>query len=587
MTKSTRIIISVCIVSICLLEVFADSFHSVPLDNRVYQIISVAELRGLIPHQTDVKPYNVKTVMDLLDVIEKKTSDSPELVEISNIRRTLMHTYGMDVSNTSKEILHNGFYRITDKKQGNSLAIGTTLKTKQTGGINFNKANAFDSRSTLLLFFCGDLYSFLSYEMNFGVRFDKLDPNAFLESDFTFDAEGFYQTIGGEGKINPPMDQIFVSYEYSPEISMGFFDNKLQLRISSIRHDWGPGLGNPALSKSARSMPAFELHTDLFSFFHFSFLTGSLEKFLLDSSNGKPWYSDGTNKSNLYDNNFSTQRIEIDFAKNFRFSIFESVVWKKRYEFAYLNPFSIFMFDQNALGDYDNVLAGIDLSLLFPERFRVYGALAFTEMGAINPLKARCVFGIQGGVEIPLHMFSFSKLTIQGVYLSPFFYSHYLNENNPWNKDVPFRTDYVNKGQLLGYPLEPDSLELLAQLSCGFSHGFEGNVVVKYQMKSAQYATADYGTTILTAMDYSNESLYAKKDFFSYIWSHIVSLEFIGSKKFEQFPVEISGSIRLEGDFTRSFSHPTTTNYGSDTILGDWNKAIFGIFGSIGIKLYY
>ena len=89
-----------------------------------------------------------------------------------------------------------------------------------------------------------------------------------------------------------------------------------------------------------------------------------------------------------------------------RLAIFESVVYRKRFELAYLNPLSIYMFAQNYIGDFDNVLAGVDISYTLNGVGRIYLALSCDEFERIVPSVffswARNIVAIQGGVDIPV-----------------------------------------------------------------------------------------------------------------------------------------------------------------------------------------
>ena len=117
------------------------------------------------------------------------------------------------------------------------------------------------------------------------------------------------------------------------------------------------------------------------SWFRYDVLTGSLGNVSLDSVFGVEWPAESMDaKNGKYSNNFSMHRVEVGPFAGVKFGIWESVVWRKRFEISYLNPFAIYMFAQNALGDYDNVLAGFDLSYTLAGIGRFYAALAMDEL---------------------------------------------------------------------------------------------------------------------------------------------------------------------------------------------------------------
>ena len=606
------------IATLCLLgsSAFALSYHTVPLGHRVYTILDVAENRGLIGKQMDVKPYSVDTVLRLFSQIEQGNISSREREELELYRKALTRDYGPHQVTDWRSILKEGNYQTMDETWG-SAKIGVRVDSTQRFGKEMDQSDlSWDSRNGLTFYLAGNFRDLFTYDMDLGLFSDKLDPDAFLMSDFSVDGEGFYMNLikGGDYQNTIPFDseKMYTGLYLSPELDSEFFDGRMRLRFGSVKRDWGPGVNNLQLSASARSFPAFEVQADLASWLHFSVLMGSLGVFdceyIYDSESdayrefpSEHHFADKQGYS--WDNNFSAQRIEVDFG-NFSFSIFESVIYHRRLEFGYLNPLSVYMFEQNAMGDLDNMLAGVDFSYNWVNHARFYGSIAMTEMNNVKHLIRwpRNIMGYQFGVEVPLPVLSFSKLTFQLVYLSPFFYSHYADDNNPWLRTI--NLSYVNKGFALGYPLDPDTVEFLTQFDTSFGDGWTGRATLKSQFRSAQYATnSDYGTTILTPMVYGVDDKYALKSPWNFIWQNIWSLELVVSKKMEQFPVEITAGLRFELDFKRDYQAFTQTydeeNNGkvtsyrynpgkpSTTVMGhDWESA-FGIYAMLGVKIYY
>lgn len=591
----------------------ASSWHTVPLDSRAYDIIAVAQDRGLIPPQSNVKPYSYNTVMTLLETIKGKTTRKAELREIEEVEASLRRSYEPVARTNLHDVLMNGNYATVDDSGNWSAQLGIRFQTIQTFGYNWGEDYfAYDTRNSIWGYIAGNLSRFLSYDMNIGLTVDQLDPSAYLFHDFTIECEGFYKSLfsGGGYTSELPFDGLKAGLVYSPEIDAGFFGGRLQMRFSSIRHDWGPGYGNIQLSSSARSFPAVEINADLASWLRFHSIVGSLSNYDGDtiyddeSSAYRQFLAEfgGDKKNYRYDNNFSAQRVEANFGP-VKFGIFESVVWKKRMEFAYLNPIGIYMYDQNALGDLDNMIAGLDMEV-FWHKARFWGVFAASELSDPKHIVtgARNITALQLGMEIPIPLFSFSKLTVQFTRLSPFFYSHYEDDDNPW--DQPVNLAYVNKGFNLGYPLDPDSAELLIAYDAGFGHGLSLNTVFKSQFRSAQYSTTNYGTTVETFMDYSNDDEYSAKHFLDYIWNIASSLEVTVHKNFESYPLEIWGGLRFELDFRRSYDVDCTTvtesyqniydeyivhryNYGDGTTMhDDWSSA-FGVYFTLGAKLWF
>ena len=564
------------VVMITMGSVFAAQHTAVPVGHRAYQILEVAQIRGLIENQTAVKPYSASTVISLLTKVAEQTDSlgDAEIFDLNSLITELQASYGTSDS-YADQLFSTGYLRTFDEEKGLGAAFGVSLGTQQTVSL---VTKEYDSRNTVVAFMKGDIGKNVSFNMDFGLVLDKLNNRVFLPSEFTIPGEGFYMrlTEGGNPPSSIPFDKLNTSLTLSPELAVSLFDGDLLLRWGSIKRDWGPGLNNLMLSGSARSFDGIDISVNLTHWLRYSVINGSLGKFSLHDIDGQPFLSDyyGGSKEDkanyTYNNNFSAHRVELDATKNLTLSIFESTIWQKRFELSYLNPFAIYMFQQNSLGDIDDVFAGLDFSYTLPSKARLYGAMAMNEMNVLgNPiamLKApRNMFAFQAGLVVPLPIGSFSSMTLQWTYIGPFVYTHYpmreftgaidtslmesvdsdgdtvsestitvisdqgrefaydateqtvtftqkggseedidVSEGSTWySKDgrtmvektgdlyliyeTYAETFYVNKGENLGYPLNPNSQEILLQFDLGFPKGWTAQLQGKYQARSGQY----------------------------------------------------------------------------------------------------
>lgn len=583
-----------------------ESYLSIPLDSDAYRIIDAAEIRGIIPNQTDVKPYSISRVKSLLNVIYSSnlTTDS-ERKAIEKLLSQFDSTYGVS---SEKSFLEKG-YLVLSENENALVSFGGKIKTEQTVGVT-NKA--FDSRNKLTFYAKGDLFNSLSFYMDFGILLDKLDHRAFLVTDFTHECDGFYMSLLGSNDLyNSPFKSLGDGFVMYPELATSLFSDNLIIRFASLSRDWGPGINNLALSSSARSFDAVEFTLQPSSWFSLSAAVGSLGKSYLVLDGEADKTGDKELHSNVYDNNFSIQRIEIEPFEGFRASIFESVVWRKRFELAYLNPLGVYMFAQNYIGDFDNMLAGLDATYTIKGVGKAYFSLAIDEFNSLNKFKvisfARNIIALQGGATINIPYGDFSTLGVQATYIPPFFGSHYTytSDKNPWGS-TPMGTAYVNKGYNLSYPLYPDSLELLAQFSTTITQwDLSLSFIVKDQMRSAQYSTDDKGTSLNNIINYKVSELYVDKDFFSYIWNNTLDIEVKGKKSFDNLPFDFTFGLQclIESKRTYSFDPNVVKHYDTYDIVDGGNTMIFNpgngtrmnsdwstnckLNLSIGFSLYY
>ena len=597
-------LVSLFVVLLCLLSLLsAESYLSVSLSSDAYRIIDTAEIRGIIPSQSDVKPYTVSHVRNLLAAISSsdKTTES-EKVAIENILSDLERSYG---TSSTGSVLQDGYISLS--KGSTSVAVGARVKSAQTYGLY---DNALDSRNTVNVFVRGDFFSAFSINMDLGMLFNKIDHRAFLVTDFRDNCDGFYLNMLDSDKFGwtSPFGVYAFGTGMNPEIATSLFSGALTLRFASVEHDWGPGLNNLGLSASARSFDAFDFTLSPASWISFSVAIGSLGKSFVTMTGEAPYIGDTTLQSSVYDNNFSIQRVEIEPFEGFRASIYESVVWRKRFELAYLNPFSVYMFAQNYIGDMDNILIGLDASYTWKGVGKFYAALAVDEMNGAKLFWPRNLISYQAGAVFSVPYSDFSSLTVQATYVSPFFGSHYVikAEKNPWGSTA-MGTAYINKGSTLSYPLYPDSLEFLLSYSTTITEWNTSlTFTVKDQMRSAQYSTDEYGTTLGTLFNYhyfDSVGEYAKRDLFSYIWCNTLDFSLTAKKHFASLPFDINTGIECIVESKRSYTFNENvkeydwydfvdvtdkmTNPGNGTVMGDDWTTKTKLNLSIGFSIYY
>lgn len=596
--KKLLLVVLIALVSLSAV-VFAAQYHSVPIGHEAYRMIDVAAIRGAIPMQTDVRPYNVNKVKTLLEeILQSDSFSASEKEQVNRVLASLDATYGNSTTSGFKDLFKKGFLR-TDNP--NIMSIGGTGSFDFTVGRGSDGENVLDIRIGAMAYVRGDMFDFMSYDLNFKLNLDKVDTRATIIPDLRIDCDGFYMQLRNAGARmnNLPDEQLYLGIEQFSEISFSFKDDMFSARIGTVKRDWGPGYNNLSISGSARAFDGFEMSFTPASWFRYSVLVGSLGHFNLTSINGVEWPSDPGDQGGRYFNNLSTHRVELGpfgglqfgnaRAMKVTFGIWESVVWRKRFELAYLNPFTIYMFAQNNLGDYDNVLAGFDLSMNIEGIGQFYVALGMDEMNNAHLLTCpRDIMAYQLGVKFSPRILDFSEITLQATYLTAFFGSHY-SDVSPLFGDVYYNLAYVNKGQNIGYPINPDTIELLANIRTSFGNGWSVDLTVKDQMRSAQYSAKETGTDMLTTISYwmYDDGQYLNRDVFGNIWNNILCVDAKLEKSFEKFPLTAYAGVYGIWDRTRHFT-PSRTDFnpGLVTFDSDWVNT-FTVNAKFGAKVYY
>ena len=581
--------------------VFSAQFHSVPLGHEAYRIIEIAEIRGAIPLQSDVKPYNYSTVQRLFDqILSSDSFSSSEKAEVKRVLSDLERAYGKVSEAKLSDLFTKGHVGTSGEKF--SISVGGQVNIDMAAGLVLDGDKVLDSRNGGLAYVRGDILDVISYDLNFKLNFDKVDINAVIPTDLQLGTDGFYMTLldfdSSEERLRKlPSSSFYLGIESFSEMSTSIKDDVIALRFGTVRRDWGPGLNSLQLSGSARAFDGLELSLKPTSWFNYSVAIGSLGHTSLKTVNGVDWPSENMdNKEGKYFNNLSIHRAELGPFGGFKFGIWESVVWRKRFELSYINPLSIYMFAQNSLGDYDNMLAGFDFSYNVNGVGRFYLALAMDEMN--NPRIFTCprnMLAYQLGAKLDLGFLDFSQLTVQATYVPAFFGAHYADSAAIFG-GVKYTTAYVNKGQNIGYPLNPDSLELLARFQTNFAEGWSLDILAKEQMRSAQYSYKTTGSDVLTYMSYKGfyEGKYIDRDFFNNIWDNQLEVQMSAEKSLESFPMSISFGVRGIWDRSRDFVPTVETdtdegfeyNPGKVVSFGEWTDT-FTLAGILSVKIYY
>jgi hypothetical protein len=143
-------------------------------------------------------------------------------------------------------------------------------------------------------------------------------------------------------------------------------------------------------------------------------------------------------------------------------------------------------------------------------------------------------------------------------------------------------TAYVNKGENLGYPLDPNSQEFLVQLDLGLPKGWTAQLQTKYQVRSGQY-----GFMIEQYMNYSDDDNYQEKNFWDNEFKRTLSMQMKTSKKFSEMPIELTAGYR----FTVVWEKPVTSGDipydGRGVTFGPWNDPTFDHIVQIGAKVFF
>ena len=539
-----------------IMPAFGSQLH-VPVTHGVYHVIQQLELKGAVGQLSGVKPYTEAYIEGILRTALSTQSGSYDL---SQEEKRIIQGYLAEFSdkgngNNTDEILNRGSI-VTESQNG---LLRTQVGAKASSHISLPVMSAvdYDLRNVLDFYLAADITDSVSLLMGAGLRLDKLDTQAYAPYRFSKPGEGFYfyffgnvqNNIGysdgefiyvGEPAVQAPLTLPVLGFDMESDLVLALLDNAVQLSWGMFERDWGFGTNGLLLSGTARVFDAVEGRLQLADWLQYSYLTGTLTPDVLALGSD----------TDSFQNMVTMKRVEFLLPISLKLSIYESCVWVKRFELGYLNPFMLSMLYQNLLGDYDNMYAGVEFEYMQSGIGRIYGSLAFDELHHANPLtwlkEARDMFALQTGVELVLPWLPFASAQFQYTLISPFFYTHYP-QDYPIFDDL-INTNYINKGENLGYYLPPNSDELLLEISTRLSPETDVRMTIGWIRHSNQY-----GSSFDEYFEYAKyiSGQYPEKDFSGNLVQNTLSAALYAAWDIPGMPISISGGYQWVMDSTR------------------------------------
>jgi hypothetical protein len=566
----------------------AESQLSVPLDSPVYNAINIIESRGILIQGSLIKPYSRSEATDII----KNALENGELFTDSELQ--FFEQLLEDFSDTSVDsVLSSGSIDLTPENENlqNRITTGFTSEIHTSPDSSW----PLDIRTGADIALVGGYSDVLSYNMNVTLRYDNLDENAWLEPQyFSWPNEGFYFAFKGsaDGTNVTYGNGIGIGFNTHPELALSLLDKRLLIRWGMFDRQWGSGMGSIVLSDTAKPFDAIELDYRMSDHISFNYMTGTLTH----------WKNGFKDK---IQNMYTMKRVELTPFDGLKLGVFENVIWLKRLELGYLNPFMVSTLYQNILGDWDNMGAGVDFEWRLPIDTRIYGSFMVNEMNNVNPMtwfkQVRNIFGFQAGAAASPRWLPLTTLRAQYTRLEPFFYTHYPQDY--LDIYTSMNTNYQNKGMNLGYQLQPNSDEILVSVTTLAIPTVKAQLDLRFMRHSGQYGDS-FDTYILyklldDADDY--ERSYSEKEFSGTLtelrFTSVLKLE----KKLSNAPISIFGSYGLttynkrevtswyEVEHSASASDPAIVEgveYEAKS-FSEWSGWQFKQAVSVGFTLYY
>ncbi len=452
------------ITAVCSLPLVAQTRLSVDINEPIYTFIEIAEVKGILTKVSQVKPYTNQDIVRMLARIKARE------FMLTERERKILDSFILQYQSTFQsegsigdQLLRTGSIDLGDAN--NNIRLG--IKFDFLMGISVENPLNYMGSVPIQLYLKGDLAnSLISYNVNAGITFAKLHRDPYVHwGEVPAIGMGFWQRFWGDGNSEiwnrNQMDAWGMAFEMHPEVAAQFWDDRILLRWGRLENrEVGSGL---VISRDAAAFSAFEFGVRPAHWFNFYFMVGSLS--------GGPSSLSGYNSDTEFQNDRLVQNSkmlsyhigEFFLSDYFYFNIWESVVWGKRFEAAYVMPVNIFLFSQNLVGDIDNYAIGFGGATIIPGVLKL-SADVFLDEFQITGLGSnpRNMFGANTDVRFNIPKVPFTQLTFGYTHISPYVYTHYpqsysSNGLNRAGDQVLTDTGYSNRGKSTGSMLKPNS----------------------------------------------------------------------------------------------------------------------------------
>lgn len=485
------------IVSIAVFFIFligavgAQSHNSVPIDETdLYRLLEMAEISGRIDPLPSARPLPLSVVKKALRQLQN--SQYQLSVRQKNILNDYIKRFVVDENEfflRDAEIRH----------QHDIFPLSWRFYAETDSSIDVADISQSGTHNIFGGILAGDLGKSFSYKFEINAQLNKvnIDDNApypYAWAPYTYTK----RWDGGARYLKSPSPQILMPRGWAlgwalyPEMAFSLWENQVNFRFGRVRRDWGFGEGNLFLDKQARPFMGVEGSISPLKWLTFNFVIGGLEyspTFRNSPFQTGAYPANGNNDSigikevaRVQQNMISLFQLEVRPTKWLYIAFYDAAIYLKRFELGYMFPFMPSLLFQNNTGDYDNLLFGGTLALIWPNLLRAYGTILLDEWNPkmdLNALRNQIAF--QAGIKLVPPIGVWSLATFQYTKIEPFTYSHYATSGSPWfysnpeNPTLEMETGYQNNGENLGSYLEPNSDEFLlsfhTQPGLGWSAG--------------------------------------------------------------------------------------------------------------------
>lgn len=517
------------------LTLHGQTYNTVDVDESVYTILEMAEMRGIIENLSQMRPFYKAEILEYLKQMDRKRSELSPLEEV--VLDSALNKYSpQNRENTAVNVLKQGQFQFNNESDAIfPIAVGLCFNFELRGDLN---SGTVHSTNFTTLSLEGNLSKYGSYNMNASVGVNNVNVDAFSPYAYTNIAtDGYYialsNGLNGGGLVDGDKDGTSFSLMTMPELNLSFLDNAIKLDYARVRRDHGNGIGNLSISASARPYSGLDLGFRPMDWFNMYFSTGSLDNWM----EGTDTYGEDDIISQKM---LTTQLFEFLPANWIYFSFSSSAIWGKRFEIAYLNPLLPPVIAQSLAGDQDNI--SMDFSLAFkipPVGVKLYANVYLDEITSNEGLFTDPImpWAAQGGIKWAIPWLPFTMTAFQYTRIEPYTYDHYAQEYYFSDEGDTFDLTWTNNNENLGYHLPPNSDEFLFRIES--MPYMNLHIILQYQyIRHGDNAEDGYGT--IAHVNYERSQDLTKDFLHDGVYEKIHIATIAAAYEFENLPIWVS-----------------------------------------------
>ncbi|MFC1490822.1 capsule assembly Wzi family protein [Candidatus Latescibacterota bacterium] len=291
-----------------------------------------------------------------------------------------------------------------------------------------------------------------------GFHIDVRDSREFGSRDYS---DTTIQTMPGRGWVSSKDDHVEFD---ETSAHLAYTNGPLSVMFGRGKNIWGRGYrGTLALSGYSSPYDMFRLETEFWKL-KFIFFAAEIEQY---PAMANYYFNDPlstVSDSVAVKKRMTGHRVELGLTDRINIGFYENVVYGGRWDWSYLNPVIFLKGAEHNNGDHDNAAMGMDFRVMLHHAHSLYGEFFIDDIttSKLGTDWYGNKFAYQLGTFLVMP-FGLRDVDTRIEYtrIKPWVYTNRIQYNT-----------YTNYGDVLGYPLGPNSDEIFMQIRKRFSRKF-------------------------------------------------------------------------------------------------------------------